>query len=105
MLEFLVDESSVLDARVRRSPRDRVLSEEIDGETLLFDLHSGMCLGLNEVGTFVWRLIAARETVTGPAEIAEAVADEFEVDRDKARRDLDRLLGELASNGLVRVDG
>ena len=100
-----VHDPSVVDAPVGRSPGDRVLSREIDGETVLFDLRSGMCLGLNEVGTFVWRLIGARQTVSAPGEIADAVASEFEVDRETARRDLDRLLAELSSNGLVRTYG
>jgi hypothetical protein len=98
-----VDESGGRLRRVSTVGQDHLLSQEIDGEMVLLDLRSGMYLGLNGVGTFVWKLISARESPVGVGEIAEAVAAEFDVATNTARRDLDQLLEELSSNRLVHI--
>jgi hypothetical protein len=98
-----MDESRGEQRRVTTVGADHLLSQEIDGEMVLLDLRSGMYLGLNGVGTFVWKLISSRESPVGVGEIAEAVAAEFDVATATARRDLDQLLEELSSNRLVHI--
>jgi hypothetical protein len=98
-----MDESRGGQRRVSTVGADQLLSQEIDGEMVLLDLRSGMYLGLNGVGTFVWKLISSSEGPVGVGEIAEAVAAEFDVATATARRDLDQLLEELSSNRLVHI--
>jgi len=89
--------------RVRPVGADHLLCQEIDGEMVLLDLRSGMYLGLNGVGTFVWKLISSRESPVRVGEIVEAVTAEFDVAAGTARRDLDQLLEDLSSNRLVHI--
>jgi hypothetical protein len=98
-----VDGSPGGQRRVSTVAAYHLLSQEIDGEMVLLDLRSGMYLGLNGVGTFVWKLISSRESPVGVGEIVEAVAAEFDVAAATARRDLDQLLEDLSSNHLVHI--
>src|SRR2546423_3220492 len=98
-----MDESRVGQRRVSTVGADHLLSQEIDGEMVLLDLRSGMYLGLNRLGTFIWKLLISNDGSISAGTIVEAVTGEFEVEPATARRDLDQLLLELSSNRLVRV--
>ena len=81
---------------------DDVVFREIAGESVLLDLASGEYYGLNEAGTRIWTLLVAG---TGPAEVLSSLRREYEADETVLRGDFLGLLGELASRGLVRIDG
>ena len=42
---------------------EEVLSQEVNGETVLLDLEGEAYFGLNEVGTRIWQLLQAEPTV------------------------------------------
>ncbi len=77
-----------------------VLSRILDGEAVLLDLASGTYFGLNEVGSEIWKILGAGATV---GETINQIVAQFEVDAGTARRDLEELLGELRSRGLVEL--
>ena len=79
----------------------KALSRELDGETVLVNLDTGMYFGLDEVGTVIWNHIQEGVAVEDiPGKLTEA----FEVEEDVARTDLEALIGELRENGLVESD-
>ena len=78
---------------------DDVLSRELDGEAVLLDLRSGKYFGLNGTGALVWQLLKdglERE------EIAQRLTDEYEVDIDRARADVDTFIKSLTERALIR---
>ena len=76
----------------------KALSRELDGETVLVNLETGLYFGLDEVGTVIWSHIQAGVPVEDiPARLTEV----FEVEEDVARTDLEVLIGELRESGLV----
>ena len=77
-----------------------VIFRDLDGDAVLLDLASGRYFGLNPVGTRVWTLLAAGATVD--AAIA-AMAAEFDADAGQIARDVDELIAELLTRGLVIV--
>ena len=79
---------------------DTVLYEQIDSEVVLFSLSTQHYYGLDELGTRVWQLVLEPHTV---ASILAALAEEYEVDAVVLRRDVERLFGELAANGLIKL--
>ena len=86
-------------------PRSRYLPNEeecaakvIDGEAVLINLSNGTYYSMDKVGGFIWSLIAEGRTV---GDITDSVVASYDVDRDRALADLDRLLGELAAEKLV----
>jgi hypothetical protein len=88
-----------LAARVR--PASDVLFRDLEGEAVLVGLTSSCYFGLDLVGTRVWTLMVAHESL---APVLDAIVEEFEVERDVAANDLLRLVGELRDHGLVVVE-
>ena len=82
---------------------DEVLSQEVNGETVLLDLDGESYFGLNEVGTRIWQLITAEQTV---AEVLSTLSDEYDASHAQLNDDVGELLAKLADAGLVtRVAG
>ena len=78
-----------------------VIFRELDGEAVLLDFASGRYYGLNAVGTRVWTLLAAGQTV---ATAVDVVVSEFDAVEDQVARDVEELVAELLSRGLLIAD-
>jgi len=78
---------------------DEVLSQEVNGETVLLDLEGESYFGLNEVGTRIWQLITAEQTV---AEVLSTLSDEYDASREQLEIDVGELLERLTDAGLVK---
>ena len=83
----------------RFSISDEVLSQEVNGETVLLDLDGESYFGLNEVGTRVWQLLQSERTV---GETLSALSDEYDVGREQLESDMGELLDKLSDAGLVK---
>jgi hypothetical protein len=79
--------------------RDLLCCELTEGAVIL-DMKSGVYYGLDPVGTFVWGLIQTPKTL---AEITDAVMDEYSVDAERCRQDLESLFAEMATRLLVEI--
>lgn len=75
-----------------------VVHRELDGETIVLSLESGMYFGLNATGTRVWRLIEEGATA---AQMIETISREFSHPQDEVRSDVEGLLSVLQAKGLV----
>ena len=82
----------------RFSISDEVLSQEVNGETVLLDLEGESYFGLNEVGTRIWQLLQSENTV---GDALDTLSDEYDVSREQLESDVSELLGKLADAGLV----
>jgi hypothetical protein len=89
---------SLLPATVAVSPD--VLSQELEGETVVLDLRSERYYVLDDVGTRMWQLLA---TLGDPAAVCARMLDEYDVDAESLRRDLGALIAKLAEAGMVEV--
>jgi len=78
--------------------RDRVMAQQVEGESVLLDIDSGEYFSLNEVGGRVWDLCDGTRTVSS---IVGVLCDEFDVDQSTAVGDTNDLLETLAGAGLV----
>jgi len=78
-----------------------VISQEVSGETVLLDLESENYFGLDEVGTRIWQLL--RETSDLQA-VYRTLLDEYEVEEERLQADLEALLTEIATLGLVTLE-
>jgi hypothetical protein len=78
-----------------------VIFRELDGEAVLLDFATGRYFGLNAVGTRVWTLLADGATVD---DAVAAVTAEFDAAGDQIARDVEELVGELVSRGLLVTD-
>lgn len=80
---------------------DQVLSQEVNGETVLLDLGSEFYFGLDATGTRIWQLLKSGLSIE---EVIGTMLDEYEVEREKLKADLNELLGNLSDAGLVSID-
>ena len=78
---------------------DAVITRELDGETILLNLETGIYFGLDKVGTDVWRAI---RTVGTLGEALDLVQSEYDVEPAVLRVDFLRLVDELLAKGLLQ---
>ena len=78
---------------------DAVITRELDGETILLNLDTGIYFGLDKVGTDVWRAI---RTVGTLGEALDLVQSEYDVEPAVLRVDFLRLIDELLAKGLLQ---
>lgn len=79
----------------------RVLFREIRGEAVLFDPRAGTYFALDEVGTEAW---TAMDEPTSLADVRDRIVAAFEVDEDRAWRDLLAFATDLVEHGLLDVE-
>ncbi len=75
-----------------------VMARQVGDETVILDLASGNYFGLDAVGARIWQLISEG---CMPSAIHERLLAEYDVAPDDLDRDIDRLLTELISQGLL----
>ena len=84
----------------RLKPARDVLGAERDGLIVLLDLRREVYLGLDEVGSAIWRAIEAGDRLH---EIQLRVAAEFEAPAELIERDTARFVEDLASRRLISL--
>ena len=70
---------------------------ELDGESVVLNLETGMYYGLDAVGTVVWRAVDPKGTLR---QALTRVVDEFETEPATAEADLLELASRLLEKGL-----
>jgi hypothetical protein len=78
--------------------RDRVMMQQVEGDSVLLDIDNGEYFSLNEVGSRVWELCDGTRSL---ASIAEMICAEYDVPPSTALSDASELLKSLAGAGLV----
>jgi Coenzyme PQQ synthesis protein D (PqqD) len=78
---------------------DSVIAREVEGETVLLNLDTGVYFGLDAVGTAIWRAIQDDGRLV---HAVAAVERDYDVDPAVAREDLLRLIAEMIAKGLLQ---
>ena len=89
-----------LQATDRFNISSEVLSQEVNGETVLLDLEGESYFGLNEVGSRIWQLLKTENTVS---EILSTLSDEYDVGQVQLENDIESLLADLGKAKLVSL--
>jgi hypothetical protein len=77
---------------------EEVVSRDVDGEVVIFNLASGIYFGLDHVGARIWHLIEKRGELSA---VLDVMRQEFDAPDDVLASDLLRLASELLAKGLV----
>jgi hypothetical protein len=78
-----------------------VLWNKVEGDVVILNLESGIYFSMSGVGSRFWELIAegaSRE------DAVQRLTDEYKVDASRLESDLDALLRDLSSEGLVSIE-
>lgn len=79
---------------------DQVAAKVMDGEAVLINLATGMYYSMADTATDVWSRIEQGSTVE---DMASTLAAKYDVAMPQARSDVERLINELESEGLVTI--
>src|SRR5436305_10593909 len=79
----------------------KVLAREVGDESVILSVESGSYFGLDAVGTRMWQLIGAGNTVRA---ICESMLQEFDTTPEQLTLDVSALLRQLAANQLVLIE-
>ena len=80
---------------------DTVFAQEVDGEMVLLDMNSENYFGLDEVGTAIWQ---AMQDDGNLKKVFEVLLEQYEVEEDVLKNDLEAFVGKLEESGLVKVE-
>ena len=75
-----------------------LIESEVDREIVALNIESGVCYGLNEVGSRVWGLLARPVPIS---EVCAILTSEFEVERGTCESEVIDLIEHLLEEGLV----
>jgi len=78
----------------------RQLSTTLADEVIILGLDDSMYYGLSGAGARIWELLQAPRTIAG---IVDTITAEFDAERDRVAADLEVLLVDLESRGLVAI--
>jgi hypothetical protein len=91
---------------IDESPRiircEDLLEADVNGEIVALHIDKGQCYGMNGVASRIWALLAEPTT---PGEICSKLSAEYAVDAATCRADVDALLEDLRSEGLIKLAG
>jgi Coenzyme PQQ synthesis protein D (PqqD) len=82
------------------APSEDAVFREIDGQSVLLNLATGMYFGLDAVGTHVWELAEAHGSLDA---VCRRLIDEYDADPATIERDLLALAETLVARGLWSI--
>jgi len=82
----------------RFHPCEQVASRVFDGEAILINMSTGMYYSMVDVGGRVWELLEARRSLD---EIVLSITARYDVSREQAEADVQRLAADLLREDLI----
>ena len=76
-------------------------SGELQGEAVVLNSADGTYYGLSEVAADVWKLVQEPRAMR---EIVDGVVATYDVDRETCRQDIEEMVRDLLTKGLVRIE-
>lgn len=91
---------SKLSLSLQVKPSEDVVWRNLQGESVLLDLKSGVYFGLDAVGTRIWALLQDHSDLQA---VLQELLSEYEVNEETCARDLMDLVSAMAEKGLVQT--
>ena len=89
----------MLQNRLRPNERE-VAAKVLDGEAIIINLSNGIYYSMDKVGGFIWEMIAGGHSL---ADTVATIIAHYDVSREQAQADVERLVAELIQENLVIV--
>jgi Coenzyme PQQ synthesis protein D (PqqD) len=77
---------------------EEVAAKVIDGEAIIINLANGMYYSMDKVGALIWEMLEGEHSLE---EVVTAVAARYDVSREQAQADVERLATELLQENLL----
>ena len=85
----------------RLSRVQNMLSTELDQETVLMSIDAGAYYGLEGPAQRIWEIL---ETPLSFSALVDRLVEEYQVSPETCAADLERFLGEMEREGILRVE-
>ncbi len=79
---------------------ERVIAQEVLGETVILDLESECYFGLDAVGTRIWQLLRDSGELRT---VYNTLLEEYDVEAPRLRADLESLIIDACARGLITL--
>jgi len=79
------------------APRQGLIAQEIDGETVLLNQGTNEVHTLNPTASYIWSRIERKESFS---QILQGLVDQYDIDVNTATADLKRVITQLNNLGL-----
>ena len=79
---------------------DAVICQELQGETVLLNMHNQSYFSLDDVGTVMWQTLLKYHSLEAAAERLVRI---YEANASTINSDLEQLVGKLIAAGLLRA--
>jgi hypothetical protein len=86
---------------VRLSRTENLLSTQLDEETVLMSIDAGAYYGLEGPARSIWEIL---ETPLTFSALVDRLVEEYRVSPETCAADVERFLGEMEREGLLRVE-
>ena len=86
------------EAMITRS--EEAVSAEVDGTAVMMSVNSGKYFGLDEIATKIWDLLEEPKDVNT---ICNELLNEYEIDEESCRKDVDNFLTQLLEEKLITI--
>lgn len=74
------------------------LCSDLDGGAVILNLSNGTYFGLNSVGFFIWNALTEKRSFE---ELLQLVGEEFDVEEETCRSEVQAFLDEVLKQGLI----
>jgi hypothetical protein len=78
-----------------------VLTAEIDKQIVMMDIESGRYLGLDDIGSVIWKRLETPRTL---GDLVDSLVEDYDAERAVITQDVRELLKEMATQGIVGFD-
>jgi hypothetical protein len=78
-----------------------VLTAEIDKQIVMMDIESGRYLGLDDIGSVIWKRLETPRTL---GDLVDSLVEDYDAERAVIAQDVRELLKEMATQGIVGFD-
>jgi hypothetical protein len=85
---------------MRVATPSHVLARRLEDELVLLNLDSECYFGLDEVGARMWDVLSSSPSIEAGI---ERLLEEYDVEPDRLRADVEAFVGGLVDNGLVEL--
>ena len=80
---------------------DQILAQAIQGELTFLNLDNERYFSLNGVGSRMWEVLTTADSIQAAY---ETLLQEYDVEADQLRCDLQRIVSQLLESGLAEID-
>jgi hypothetical protein len=78
-----------------------VLTAEVDKQIVMMDIESGRYLGLDDIGSVIWKRLETPRTL---GDLVDSLVEDYDAERAVIAQDVRELLKEMATQGIVGFD-